>query len=178
MSEKKINFRKAQKQDINSLKTFYDEIIDWQKDDPYSPEWKKDIYPNLDDIVSHIEENGMYLMEEENTIIRAAAVVLNEDPIYREGNWKLKTDDDQVAVIHLLAINKKYRRKGYSSLLLQNLIRVIKEEGKKAIHLDTMINNIPAGKLYINNGFVYRGLLNVYYPDTGNMKVKLFEYDY
>ena len=120
----------------------------------------------------------MYIGLLDGEIVAAGAVSNREDPMYHCDNWSQNLNDDEVGVLHIFAVSKKYRKKGISSQMLQFLIDQLKQQGLKAIHLDTYIGNVPAEKLYQKNGFVYRGLLNVYYEDTGNIDVELFEYNF
>ena len=170
-----MEFRLANISDLDNLKKFYDDIIDGHVDDDYSAKWTKDVYPSRNDILSHIENNEMFIGLIGDEIAAAGAISFKEDPMYHCDKWKLKLSDDEVGVLHIFAVSKKFRRSGISTMMLQYLIEQIKAHGLKAIHLDTYINNVPAERLYKKNGFEYRGLLNVYYEDTGNIDVELFE---
>lgn len=170
-----MDIRLATNSEIKLVKQFYDDIIDGQAFDEYSPRWTKDVYPSINDITSHIENNEMYIGLINNEIASAGVITFNEDPIYVGGNWTI-TNENDVSVIHLFATSKKYRGTGISGEMLDNLINIIKNHNKKTIHLDVMLNNVPAEKIYLRHGFKYIGNKEVYYEDTGNMEVELFEY--
>ena len=84
----------------------------------------------------------------------------------REGfQYFLLREDDQVAGytgIHLeeprlflskLYVLQPYRKKGYSSLMLQKLLEIAKNAGKSAIYLTVNKYNTPSIDIYLHKGF-------------------------
>lgn len=158
--------------DINEVISFYNNIIDHQKDDEYTPMWTKDIYPCLEDIRYHLIHNKVYVVENEKDIIWILVFQVGEDDIYKNGNWSIK---EEVGVIHLLAVNPEYRHQAYAKKLLKYVI----EENKnivKTIHLDVMLTNLSANKLYESIGFRFVEKKDVFYEDTGEIQALLYEY--
>ena len=167
--------RKATPDDFEALCRFYDEVIDHQKDGPFSPMWTKGVYPTDEDIAFHLENNRFLLLSEDDEIAAAAALSLNEDEMYIDFSWPSGIEPSEVAVIHLLAVNPSYRRRHLGRKILDLCLA---EAGKyrKAVHLDVMPGNLSAERLYLSAGFVFAGEKTVYYPDTGTVTVRLFEY--
>ncbi|MBR0462046.1 MAG: GNAT family N-acetyltransferase [Erysipelotrichaceae bacterium] len=172
-----MNFRIAKLDELEKLYDFYNEIIDHQKYDEYSPSWTKDVYPSKEDLKKHLEDDLFYVMEEEGRYVGAGSISLHEDVNYLNGSWSLKLKEDEIAVLHLLVIHPDYRGKGLSKQLLKYIIDDTK--GKvKAIHLDVIGGNDMAARMYEKVGFKSIGLYEVYYEDTGNVMVNLMEYNY
>ncbi|MBR0136860.1 MAG: GNAT family N-acetyltransferase [Erysipelotrichaceae bacterium] len=167
--------RKANPDDFEALCRFYDEVIDQQKEDLYTPMWTKDVYPSSEDIAFHLENNHFLLLEEDGQIAAAAALSLQEDEMYSDFSWPSRIDSSQVAVIHLLAVNPSFRRRHLGKKILDYCLT---EAGKyrKAVHLDVMPGNLSAERLYLSAGFVFAAEKTVCYPDTGTVTVRLFEY--
>ncbi len=167
--------RKAGAEDYAALCRFYDEVIEQQKNDLYTPMWTRGVYPAESDIDFHLKEGNFLLILEEGIIAAAAALSLEEDEMYRDFSWPSGTDPSQVAVIHLLAVNPSCRRRHLGQKILQYCL----EEAagcRKAVHLDVMPGNLSAERLYLSAGFVFAGEKTVFYPDTGEVSVRLFEY--
>lgn len=158
--------------DLDLLYEFYNEVIDNQINDEYTPSWTKDVYPSKDDIKYHLLHNTFHILEEDDVILACLALTDRDDEMYKKANWSIKNDDD-IAVIHLLAVNPKYRNRGIAKELLKYIIENI---NKKAIHLDVMKGNVAAFNLYKSLGFKYIGEYEVYYEDTGKITVDLMEY--
>ena len=172
-----MEIRQLKEDDLQLLYDLYDAVILHQPFDTYGAGWTKDVYPDIETLKDRIE-NGMFFAGFENDIIVCAGVVsLHEDEIYRKGSWIRKLEDDEIAVFHLFSVHPDYRGRGYGDRLLKYMID---EAGRhvKAIHLDFVKGNLPAGKLYEKAGFIHRGEIEVFYEDTGDILVELMEYDY
>ena len=51
--------------------------------------------------------------------------------------------------------------------MMEEVISLAMEKGKKAIRLDTLASNIPAQHMYEKLGLEYRGKQNLYAENTG-----------
>ena len=170
-----MKFRLAEKNDFEALYLFYNAVIDQQKFDEYMPAWTKDVYPSKKDLLRHLQEDKVYLIEENDEIIASGIVSLKEDPIYKDGPWTKTFEDDEIAVLHLFAVHPKCRRRGLALDLLKHIIEETKKTFK-AIHMDVVKGNKGAYDLYVKAGFVHVGDYEVYYEDTGRIVVDLMEY--
>lgn len=169
-----IEYRIAKLDDIDTLLNFYNDVIDFQQYEEYSPKWTKDIYPSFEDINNHIVNNRLYMGCINDILVCAGVLQLHDDPIYDGINFKIKNN---VGVIHLLAVNKDYRGKGIS----KEFIRYLLSEAKpyvKAIHLDVLDGNDRACKLYETCEFKYVDTKEVFYEDTGKVSSIIYEYIY
>ncbi len=164
-------------EDLPYLYVFYNEVIDHQDKDPYSPGWTKDVYPSLADLESHLIKDLVYAIRYEDKIIGAGIVSLKEDPIYLNAPWQHSFKENEIAVLHLFAIHPSYRGRGLALKLLRFIMEET-EKTSKAIHLDAVKGNLAAAKLYEKAGFANAGDHEVWYEDTGDIVVELFEYVY
>ena len=167
--------RKARAEDYMNLCRFYDEVIRQQENDLYTPMWTRGVYPDESDIAFHLQQGHFLLLTEDGRIAAAAALSLQEDEMYRDFNWPSEIDEDQIAVIHLLAVNPDFRGRQLGKAILDYCICEA-QKSCRAIHLDVMPGNLIAEKLYLSAGFRFAGEKTVFYPDTGVVTVRLFEY--
>ena len=168
-----MNKRKATTEDYDALKTFYDEMIEAQKTDKYGPKWTKGEYPSDEDISRHLEQGEFHIGLEDGKIVSAAVLSKGEDPEYERGNW---INSEDIMVLHLFGIGNTYRHRGYGEEMLKYLAEYARENQAKSIHLDVLVGNVPAFRLYEKMGMSYRGLLDMSYDDLGEVDVDLFEY--
>ena len=167
--------RIADIKDLNKIYKFYDDVIKQQEFDEYSPEWTKDVYPSIDDLKTHLENNDFYIALIDDEIVSCGALTFKEDEMYKNAGWSKNFNDDEICVLHLFATHPKYRLKGYSKEMLEYLINIAGKHSK-AIHIDVVKGNISAKKLYEKVGFKYCGQFKVWYEDTGDMIADLYEY--
>ncbi len=172
-----MKIRLATREDLDSLCSFYDRIIEHQADDEYGAGWTRDVYPNREDLRQKIGDDLFYLVSEEEHIIAAACLSMQEDNNYLDKPWTFSCQDHRIAVLHLFGVDPDYRGKGIAASFLRSMIE--ENRGKTdAIHLDVINGNLPARRLYARMGFHSISLYEIYYPDTGLIKVELMEYDY
>jgi ribosomal protein S18 acetylase RimI-like enzyme len=133
------------------------------------------MYPTKDDIENYIKKGAMYVLSEDDIIIGAMAVTMNQCDAYHAINWSLPLADDDVSVIHVLAVNPDYQGKGLGEILIDEATSIARNNGKKAIRLDALADNVPAHHLYEKKGFAYRGKQNLYAENTGCIDFFFFE---
>ncbi len=172
-----MKIRVATAKDLDLLYSFYNKIIDHQKHEEYGAGWTRDVYPSRKDLQAKIDSDLFYLVTEHEQIIAAACLSMHEDDNYLEKPWTYICMDHRIAVLHLFGVDPEYRQKGIAISFLRSIIEENREK-IDAIHLDVVDGNLPAEKLYEKSGFHSIGLYEVYYPDTGQIRVNLMEYNY
>ena len=169
--------RKASREDLPSLWRFYEEVCASQLQSEFSPGWHIGIYPAPEDLMEHIKAGEMYLCTSDLRILAAAVLAGRDDPMYADAVWLSDARGKDAAVIHLFAVHPSQRRKGISDHLLDYLIASARAEGKRVLRLDVVTGNLPAERLYRKHGFLFAEERQVYYEDTGEIRVRLFERD-
>ncbi|WP_295885191.1 ribosomal protein S18-alanine N-acetyltransferase [uncultured Anaerococcus sp.] len=81
------------------------------------------------------------------------------------------------AEIFTIAVNKKYKKMGIATALLNHLVETSLSKNIKEVWLEVSTNNIPAINLYKKFGFEIMGIRKNYYQKLGedayNMKKEL-----
>ena len=95
---------------------------------------------------------------------------------YKRVAWKVNERDNNVWIIHALAVRYEYRGMGLATQFVKNLISYAKLENIEAIHLDVIDKNTLADKLYIRAGFKYVSTENIFYEVVGNRQFRMYEY--
>ena len=124
----------------------------------------------------YIEQNAMYLLLDGERIAGAMAITMFQTEDYHSVKWEIDAKDDEVSVIHILAVNPNCQGNGVGKKMLNEAIRISRASGKLACRLDALASNIPANHLYQSNGFVFRGKQHWYAKNTGWTDFYLYEY--
>lgn len=172
MTEK---MRKAEVADVPALLNFYEQVCEAQALSPYSPSWHFGIYPDAEDLEKHVRADESYLTLLEGRIAAAAVMTEGDDPIYADAAWPTTACADEVCVLHLFAVHPDFRRQGISGGMLEALAEQAKAERKRVMRLDVVTGNLPAERLYLRHDFRFVEQREVYYPDTGDISVCLYE---
>lgn len=163
-------------EEYDSIIAFYDDVIERTPDVRKYARWQKGKHPTADGIRAYIEEGSMYLYKEQGTIVGAMAVTMYQGEDYHAIEWSRQVPDNEVAVIHILAVSPDRQGTGIGSKMVREAIELAKAKCMKAIRLDALATNTPAHKLYQRLGFEYRGKQNLYAENTGWTDFFFFEF--
>ena len=164
----------AKESEREAIHGFYEEVCRRLEGEDYGPAWHYGIYPADEELDEHIRAGEMFCARSEGQIAAAMVIEGQDDPIYREVDWEIR--EEPIHVLHLLAVHPDFRGSGLSRAMLSFLRERAERMGAKAIHLDVVTGNLPAEKLYRGAGFRFVEEREVWYPDTGTIRVALYEY--
>ena len=150
-------FRKAVRKDAEQVMHIIDNAKIAMKSN-HIPQWHEE-YPILKDILSDIENEYCYVLEVDNTIVAAAAVIAGIEPTYSSIHSGCWLGDYHYSTIHRLAVNNQYFKKGYASALMNNIVDLSKQLGMESIRIDTHKVNKPMQALIKKANFTYCGIV-------------------
>lgn len=162
-----LEIRQANNSDIDAVLKFYEELIDEIKDNKHTPQWENGIYPKEEKLIKSIKAGELFIGLKDSQIACAMVLDHNSNKGYENIKWKTDAGFDEVYVIHLLAVKTCYNHQGFAKQLLQFAFDKAEKDCMKSIRLSIMKDNIPAEKLYQNQGFEYIGSMEVYDEDRG-----------
>ncbi len=170
-----IKIEKAGIGHIEEITQLYDSLNDYLAATVNYPGWKKGIYPIREDALKGISEDSLYVALDHGKI--AGSIILNHEPEngYGSVNWTSNEDYCKIYVIHTLAVEPYYLKKGIGEGLMQFSIEQGRRDGMKALRLDVYEKNSPAIKLYEKLGFSYAGTADLGYSSYGLDRFRLYE---
>ena len=171
-----MKLNRATVEDYESIIAFYDDVTDRTSEMELYARWQKGKHPTHGGIKAYIEEESMYLYKKNDVIIGAMAVTMYQGEDYHNIEWSQQVEDNEVAVIHILAVSPDCQGKGIGSEMIREAICLAQTNGMKAIRLDALASNTPAHKIYKALGFEYRGQQHLYAENTGWTDFYFFEY--
>lgn len=171
-----LTIRPAQPEEFEEVRAFYHRVTDELQNAPYSPGWKKDIYPSPEELRQALQRRQLYVGEGEGRI--AAAMTVNHDcnDGYAAVRWPAEAGPEEVTVIHALGVDRALSGRGCGRELVRFVMELARKQGQKVLRLDVLAGNLPAEKLYTGLGFRYVDSQCMYYEDTGWTTYDLYEY--
>ena len=168
--------RRAEEAELERVRRFYHTVTDELEGAEFSPGWKKDIYPSVEDLQGALEKRQLYVGELGERL--AAAMIVNHDcnEGYQGIVWPTGAGADEAILIHALGVLPGLARRGLGRKMVEKAMALGREQGCRALRLDVLPGNRPAEKLYTGLGFVYVDSREVFYPDTGRIRYDLYEY--
>lgn len=169
-------FRCAKKCEKEKIIEFYDIVIDANNVSDINLRWQKNVHPSHELISSSIDNNELFIYEENGEILGACIMNKIYNESYNEVKWGVFAADSEIGVIHVLAISPDHFRKGIGKKLILGLINYAKEIKLKSIRLDVFKINKPAISLYKKMGFKLVGEPRMYVRNIGWEDFELYEY--
>ena len=151
--------RKANIKDISEIANIYDEICDAQDEGKLAVSWIKGIYPTEDTAMAALKRDDLFILEEDGTIVGTGIINQKQMDAYYGAEWKFPAKDQEVMVLHTLAISPKVGRKGYGSAFVKYYEEYARENGCCYLRMDTNEVNKTARALYNKLGYEEIGMV-------------------
>lgn len=153
--------------DFAAVREKYIEVIEHTKDMSIHARWIYGKHPTDAMIQAYIDRQEMYLFMDGQNVAGMIAVTMYQGEDYHEIPWSQNLKDDEAASLHILAVVPEYQGKGISKKMMEEIILLVRKNGKKALRLDVLASNVPAQRMYERLGFEYCGKQNLYAENTG-----------
>ena len=172
-----LTVRRANAADMDAVLAFYTRMIDEMQGTDFDILWKHDVHPSHAFLRSSVEHGYAFIGIAEDGAI-ACALVVDHDraPGYEQVPWEVDAPLSEVGIVHSVATLPAYHGRGFASQLMRAVIDASREEGLKALQLDTFTDNVRSHGLYEKLGFVNHGAHPIFYDDLGTVDLDMFEY--
>ncbi len=142
----------------------------------FPPLWKLGVYPTKEYLKDAIRKTELYIGTIGNELI--SSMILNQKTSdgYDKVSWPTDAENQDILVIHLLALCPNHIGKGYAQAMVRFAFEKAKEMKCKVIRLDILAKNTPSAKLYEKMGFHRIASIPLFYEDTGLTDFVLYEY--
>lgn len=170
-----IDVRQACENDLDEIEQLFNDLNDYLACHVNYPRWSKGVYPLREHAREAIAKGSFYVAVADGKIAGTASYETYQGDPYREVNWN--TDFDvPVFVIEKLAVHPEFFGCGVGKALLDYSCVIGRQQGKKAVRLDTFEENIPAARLFEKCGFSYCGTVDLGLEEIYGLKwYKVFE---
>ncbi len=170
-----MRIRKALWEDLEAVEAVYDSVL--QKEEESGPycNWKRGLYPTGQTARQALEEDGLYVLEE-NGLVCATAILNQEEPAcYAQISWTMPAREKEIFVIHTLCVRTDQAGKGYARAFVAYAEEEARKRGCKVVRLDTYEGNQRAAALYTALGYRNAGLADLHFMETFWEKIICFE---
>ncbi len=155
-----IRIRPATASDLDDIERLYDELNDYLAAHVNYPGWKKGSYPLRSDAETGLNDGALYVAERNGDIAAAVIYQPGQSEVYRPVNWQLPFDVP-VLTVHTLAVHPNHQGAGVARALMDYAEALARQNGARAIRLDTHLDNAPAIRLYEKCGYADCGLVDL-----------------
>lgn len=170
-----MTFQKAKPEEFPRIRAFYWHLIDEMQGQNDKIGWKKGIYPTDDFLRGSLARGELFTLTENDAL--CACVILSADcnDGYAGVPWSLDCRADEVLIPHALGVSPEWQGRGIGARVVEEILRLAKAQGRKAVRLDILGANDTAERLYTRCGFRFVQAKNMFYEDTGWTEYRMFE---
>ncbi|NLY46948.1 MAG: GNAT family N-acetyltransferase [Tissierella sp.] len=148
-----LMFRKANMDDIDRISEIYDEVHLEEEKGNTTTGWIKDVYPTRKTAKDAIMKGQMFVMEDNGQIVVTAKIDQEQMLGYLDASWNYDVEENQVMVLHTLAVSSVMKGKGYGSKFVDFYEKYALECGCHYLRMDTNEKNVIARRLYKKLGY-------------------------
>lgn len=167
----------AKPEDFHKLREAYKDVINRTEGVKETTRWVYGKHPTDEMIQGYIDSGYMYIYTDGDRIAGMMAVTPSNDEVYHQIEWKQKVSDEEVSVVHILAVTPDYQGYGLGDVMVSLAVALALRNHCKSIRLDSLASNTPAHHLYKKHGFEFRGKLNLMAQNTGWTDFYFYEKD-
>lgn len=170
-----MELRKAEKKDINRIEEIYENIHNEEEKGITTIGWIRNIYPTRKTAEEALIRNDLFVLEDENKIVAVAVINQIQVDEYKYANWKHNAKENEIMVLHGLAVDPYQKGKGYGSAFVGFYESYAKEHDCKALRMDTNVRNKKARRLYQRLGYEEIGIVDCVFNGIPNVQLVCLE---
>ncbi|MBQ7284433.1 MAG: GNAT family N-acetyltransferase [Oscillospiraceae bacterium] len=146
-------FRKANENEIDAVAKIYAEVHEAEAKGITKTGWLRDVYPLRPTAQNAFDKDWLFVAENDGKVVATAIINQYQGPIYEEATWEHEAADDEVMVLHTLAVSPSAIKKGIGTAFVKFYEQYALEHNCRELRMDTNANNTIARKLYKKLGY-------------------------
>lgn len=170
-----MEIRKANKADIDSIEKIYENIHDGEERGLTTTGWIRNVYPTRRTAEDAVDRNDLFVMVEENKVVAVAVINQIQVEEYKYATWKYSAKDNEIMVLHGLAVDSCQKNKGYGKAFVSFYEKYAKQNKCTVVRLDTIVKNSKARNLYRKLGYEEAGIVSCVFNGIPDVKLVCFE---
>ncbi len=167
--------RKAKQQDITAIAQIFEHIIEEEEKGNCTIGWKRGVYPTKATAVTALQEDDLFVMEEEGQVVAAMRLNKEQVPEYKNCQWEYPAPDDQVMVMHTLVVEPSVKKSGYGRRMVEFYEEYARENHCPYLRIDTNAINTRARAMYKKLGYKEIGITQCDFNGIGGVNLVCIE---
>lgn len=173
--ESEMIIRKATIDDIDAIEKLYDEIHTAEENGEQTTGWIRGTYPVRATAELALKRDDLFVLTDNGNLCGAGIINKIQVNSYTQGSWEHDAEDDQVCVLHTLAISPNCRGKGYGSAFIKYYEDYALRNGCIELRIDTNALNTKARTIYQKYGYTEIGIIPTVFNRIPDVQLVLLE---
>ena len=171
-----VTFEKASELDIPSICHIYDDIHSAEETGLFFVGWKRGVYPTDKTVLDSFNRGDLFVEKDEEGFVVAAAIINKiQVPDYKKGKWTYDARDNEVMVLHTLAVSPSSSGHGYGKAFVYFYEEYAEKCGCRFLRMDTNAGNMRARAMYKKLGYNEVGIIPTVFNGIEGVPLVLLE---
>ena len=128
-----------------------------------------------DSLNKEVRLEKLFVCEEEGNVLASAIINQCQVDVYEEGDWTYCGSEEEVMVLHTLAVSPNATRRGLGSAFVKFYEEYAIQKGFSVLRMDTNEQNTIARKLYRKLGYLEVGMVPCEFNGIPGVNLVLLE---
>lgn len=106
----------AKKVDIGSIEIVYENIHNDEEKELTTTGWIRNVYPTVETAQNALNRGDLFVMKVDNETVATAIINQIQIDEYKNSIWRLDSKNNEVMVLHCLAVDPQRKSKGYGQV--------------------------------------------------------------
>lgn len=167
--------RKATLADLDAIAQIYSSVLDAEEAGLVTTGWSRNVYPVRSTAEVSILRGDMFVLEEDGKLIVTGIINQIQSPQYVDCTWKYPAPNEEIMVLHTLAVHPNFLKRGYGSQFMKFYETYALEHGCRYLRIDTQEKNTQARAVYQKLGYEERGVVYCTFNGIPNVRLVCLE---
>ncbi len=167
--------RHATENDLFAVSEIYRRIHEEERRGKTATGWLPGVYPTKETARAALERGDLYVMEENAAVCAAAVINHIQVDVYADGNWSVPATDDEVLVLHTLAVEPSMFHRGFGRRFVRYYEELARQSGCRVLRMDTNAKNTAARRFYAKAGYTEVGTVPCVFNGIPDVPLVLLE---
>lgn len=168
-------FRKATQQDIQKAAKIYEDVHTCTENGIVNTGWVRGVYPTYQTAEQAFKRGDLFVAQDDCGIVGTAIINKNQMEEYKYAKWKYAAVDNEVMVLHTLAVLPSAFCKGYGKGFVKFYEEYALSQNCRYLRMDTNVINSTARTMYKKLGFSETGIVDCIFNGIKEVGLVLLE---
>ena len=173
--DKDVTFRKADRSDLDAICGIYERSHDAEEAGLSSTGWLRGVYPVRATAEASLDRDDMYVAVLDGKTAATGVINQIQVDVYHDCDWKYKAADEEVSVLHTLAVDPGSRGMGLGPAFVRFWEQLAAEQGCRVLRIDTNAINKRARKMYAELGYIETDIVPTVFNGIPGVDLVLME---
>ena len=173
--DKGLVFRKAETGDLEAICRIYERSHDAEEAGLSTTGWLRGIYPVRETAEASLDRDDMYVAEKDGRVVATGVINQIQVDVYYGCDWKYRAADEEVSVLHTLAVDPGARGRGTGPAFVRFWEQLAADQGCRVLRIDTNAINKRARKMYADLGYTETDIVPTVFNGIPGVDLVLME---